>query len=158
MCPQNSKKMRTGGPLVVDAHKIYTLKVFSLFCELKEQSEFYRAIAVGNGLRCEVEHYDLNRVQHWCKGRYTVQVQQDGLLYSCECGFYEHFGLPCCHILRVCVSCFMRLLIAGYGKLIFDISAGHDLLRHKKITRTNDNAEMDEASTPCTPCRSSSVQ
>ena len=59
---------------MVDAHKIYTLKVFSLFCELKEQSEFYCAITVGNGLRYEVEHYDLNRVQYWCKGRYTVQV------------------------------------------------------------------------------------
>ena len=46
------------------------------------------------------EHYDLTRVQHWCKGQYRVQVVHGGAEYMCECGLFEHFGLPCSHILR----------------------------------------------------------
>jgi len=59
----NMKKLNIGGPLVVHAHKVYTLKVFALFCELKEDSEFYRAIEVVQGVKFVAEHYNLNRVQ-----------------------------------------------------------------------------------------------
>ena len=95
------KKLNIGGPLVVHAHKVYTLKVFALFCELKEDSEFYRAIEVVQGVKFVAEHYNLNRVQQWCKGKYEVDVLGGGSKYSCECGLFEHFGLPCSHILRV---------------------------------------------------------
>src|SRR6185312_13347995 len=98
---QNSKKITTGGPLVVHAHKIYTLKVFALFCELKEDSEFYWTVELIQGQQYLVEHYNLDRVQHWCKGRYTIDIADDGRKYSCECGLFEHFGLPCSHMLRV---------------------------------------------------------
>ena len=98
---QNMKKMTFGGPLLVHAHKVYTLKVFDLFCELKEESEFYRALAVVEGIHYVAEHYDFSRVQRWCKGKYEVQVHQGGSKYTCECGLFEHFGLPCSHILRV---------------------------------------------------------
>jgi len=66
------------GPLVVHAHKVYTLKVFALFCDLKEESEFYRAIEVVQGKHYVAEHYDLNRVQRWCKGKYEVEVVERG--------------------------------------------------------------------------------
>ena len=69
---QNSKKLATGGPLAVHAHNTYTLKVFALFIQLKEDSEFYRSIEVIPGEEYIAEHYDLSRVQHWCKGRYKV--------------------------------------------------------------------------------------
>jgi len=48
---------------VVQAHKIYTIKVFSLFVQLKEESEFYRSTGVVPGQQYVAEHYDLNRVQ-----------------------------------------------------------------------------------------------
>ena len=71
---QNSKKVCTGGPHVLHAHNIYTLKVFGLFSQLKEESEFYRAMEVIPGEEYIAEHYDLSRVQRWCKGRYRVQA------------------------------------------------------------------------------------
>ncbi|XP_039817512.1 protein FAR1-RELATED SEQUENCE 9-like isoform X3 [Panicum virgatum] len=101
----NSKRVTTGGPLVVHAHKIYTLKVFALFCELKEDSELYRTVELIQGQQYLVEHYNLDRVQHWCKGRYTIDIVDNGRKYSCECGLFEHFGLPCSHVLRVMISC-----------------------------------------------------
>ena len=101
MFMQNLKKLATGGPLVVHAYKVYTLKVFALFFELKEQSEFYRAMEVVPGLAYVAEHYDLTRVQRWSKGRYAVQLLDSGTKFSCECGLFDNFGLPCSHILRV---------------------------------------------------------
>lgn len=106
----NSKRVTTGGPLVVHAHKIYTLKVFALFCELKEDSEFYRTVELIQGQQYLVEHYNLDRVQHWCKGRYTIDIADDGRKYNCECGLFEHFGLPCSHMLRVMISCGLQQL------------------------------------------------
>ena len=72
-----------------------------MFCETKDESEFYRAIEVIAGSRYIVEHYDFQRVQQWCNGRYVVDVVGLGEKYECECGLLEHFGLPCAHILRV---------------------------------------------------------
>ena len=97
------QKLSIGGPLVVHAHKIYTLKVFALFCELKEDSEFYCAIEVVQGVHFLAEHYNFNWVKQWCKGKYAVEVVEGGSRYICECGLFEHFGLPCSHILRVSV-------------------------------------------------------
>ena len=90
---------------MVQAHKIYTIKVFSLFVQLKEESEFYRCTAVVAGQQYVAEHYDLNRVQRWCRGKYIVDVLEGGLKYCCECGLFGHFGLPCSHILRVKKQC-----------------------------------------------------
>lgn len=100
----NSKKINTGGPIAVHAHITYTLKVFALFSQVKEESEFYRAIEIVPGKEYITEHYDLTRVQRWCKGRYTVEVSSGGSHYTCECGLFEHFGIPCSHILRVMIS------------------------------------------------------
>jgi hypothetical protein len=57
---QNTKCKRTGGPLVMEAHKVYTPALFIKFCELKDESEFYRATLLGSGDRYMVQHYDIN--------------------------------------------------------------------------------------------------
>jgi hypothetical protein len=53
--------------MVVEASIIYTLKVFQLFCELKEESEFYRAFEMNDGSGYMIVHYHLEKVQRWCK-------------------------------------------------------------------------------------------
>jgi len=88
----------------MEAHQIYTPNVFNLFCELKEESEFYKAIEQIPGEEYVTEHYELCRVQRWCKGSYKVRISSGGSKYDCECGLFEHFGLPCSHILRVLIS------------------------------------------------------
>jgi hypothetical protein len=86
---------------VLHGSKIYTPTVQKLFAEIKDKSEFYRCVEVVPGLVYEAEHYSLEYVQRWCKGRYRVTVRNNGEMYDCECGLFEHFGLPCRHILRV---------------------------------------------------------
>ncbi|CAN6162921.1 unnamed protein product [Urochloa humidicola] len=98
------KTRSTGGPIVQHASEVYTPNVMKLFSELKDDSEFYKTLEILPGKEYFAEHYDLTRVERWCKGKYLVTVQDDGPKYRCECVLFEHFGLPCCHILRVMVS------------------------------------------------------
>lgn len=37
----------------------------------------------------------------WRKKVYKVFVYDEGGRYFCECGFFEHIGILCCHTLRV---------------------------------------------------------
>jgi hypothetical protein len=32
---------------------------------------------------------------------FTVRIEDNGGRYVCECGLYEHFGILCCHSLKV---------------------------------------------------------
>ncbi|CAN6253854.1 unnamed protein product [Urochloa humidicola] len=98
-----SKKSTRSGPLVVHASKLYTANVLSLFCELKDKSEYFHAYRNEMNNSYTVENYELELVQRWSKGRYIVDVTHDGTIYSCECGLFEHFGLPCQHIIRVLI-------------------------------------------------------
>ncbi|CAN6251593.1 unnamed protein product [Urochloa humidicola] len=98
-----SKKSTRSGPLVLHASKLYTANVLSLFCELKDKSEYFHAYRNEMNNSYTVENYDLELVQRWSKGRYIVDVTQEGTIYSCECGLFEHFGLPCQHIIRVLI-------------------------------------------------------
>lgn len=81
--------------------EVYTPNVQKLFSEIKEKSEFYRATELVPGIIYEAQHYNLDYVERWCKGKYRVTVSADGDMYDCECGLFEHFGVPCRHILRV---------------------------------------------------------
>lgn len=99
--PQPRSDHYDSGPLGVDASRLYHPKVFALFCDLKAKSEFYRAFEVVPGRKYEVVHYDRSCVERWCKGTYTVTVSDNGKNYEFQCGLFEHFGLPCCHIIQV---------------------------------------------------------
>ncbi|KAG2600519.1 hypothetical protein PVAP13_5KG532621 [Panicum virgatum] len=83
---------------------LYTKNRGSISSACTQESEFYRATEVVQGKHYVAEHYDLNRVQRWCKGKYEVEVVERGGKYIYECGLFEHFGLPCSHILRVMIS------------------------------------------------------
>ncbi|CAL5047947.1 unnamed protein product [Urochloa decumbens] len=83
-----SRKRNVGGPLVVHAYKLYTPNVHSMFCEIKDKSENYRCIPVVPGVEYIAEHYNLDFVQKWYKGRYKVSVTEDGSMYECECGLH----------------------------------------------------------------------
>ncbi|TVU50896.1 hypothetical protein EJB05_02291, partial [Eragrostis curvula] len=99
-----TRDLSMGGPLISQAAKIYTYKVFGMFCKVKTESEDYFVTEVVKGKEYIAEHYNVEKVQRWCKGRYLVQVNADCTMFKCECGMFEHFGLPCCHSLRVMIS------------------------------------------------------
>jgi hypothetical protein len=65
---QMLKRKSCGGPLVVHAGEIYTANVHAMFCEIKDKSEFYRAIEVEGGLEYNVEHYNMEKVQPGARG------------------------------------------------------------------------------------------
>lgn len=116
---QSTRNLSAGGPLVVHASKMYTFKVFSMFVEIKNESEYYFVDGPCVGGQYIVQHYNLEKVQRWCKGRYKVRVSTDGSMFSCECGLFEHFGLPCCHSMRVsvfrllCAECTVCFILCG---------------------------------------------
>ncbi|TVU34243.1 hypothetical protein EJB05_16074 [Eragrostis curvula] len=99
-----TRDLSMGGPLIAQAAKVYTYKVFGMFCKIKTESEDYFAKEVVEGKEYLTEHYNLQKVQRWCKGRYVVKLNSDRTIFTCECGMFEHFGLPCCHSLRVMIS------------------------------------------------------
>lgn len=105
LCLQNSRDLRLGGRLVAQASKIYTFKVFELFCKLKTESEDYFVSDSLDDTEYVMQHYNLAKVESWCKGKYLVKVNAGRSTFECECGLFEHFGLPCCHTLRVSTSC-----------------------------------------------------
>ncbi|TVU41598.1 hypothetical protein EJB05_15130, partial [Eragrostis curvula] len=98
-----NRDLSLGGPLVHHASKVYTFKVFGMFCKIKTESEYYFANEVVPGREYMAQHYNLEKVQRWCKGQYVVKVNEDRTMFKCECGLFEHFGLPCCHALRVMI-------------------------------------------------------
>jgi hypothetical protein len=91
--------------------EVYTPNVQKLFFEIKEKSEFYRATEVVPGLVYEVEHYNVQHVERWCRAKYRVEVNADGGMYQCECGLFEHFGVPCRHIVRVSAANFKKTCV-----------------------------------------------
>jgi len=37
----------------------------------------------------------------WTRVVYEVKILDDGEKFECECGLFEHMGMPCCHMLKV---------------------------------------------------------
>lgn len=108
---QSTRNMSAGGPLVSHASKLYTFKVFDMFCKIKIESDDYFVLESDGGTNFMVQHYNLDKVECWCKGKYVVTVDVERSMFICQCGMFEHFGLPCCHALRVCSMWFFVLLL-----------------------------------------------
>lgn len=48
-----------------------------------------------------VTHNNAETRKHWARVNFEVAVEGNGERYTCECGQYEHFGILCCHAIKV---------------------------------------------------------
>uniref|UniRef100_A0A0A9G7S4 Uncharacterized protein n=1 Tax=Arundo donax TaxID=35708 RepID=A0A0A9G7S4_ARUDO len=50
-----------------------------------------------------VVHNNASQRKKWARVVFTVRIEDDGSRYSFECGMYEHFGILCCHAIKLLI-------------------------------------------------------
>lgn len=87
-------------PVERHAVKVYTRQSLKLFRKQVDLAANFKVSKKGP------DYYivDRNRKEPypaWRKKSYKVYVYDNGARYYCECGYFEHIGILCCHTLRV---------------------------------------------------------
>lgn len=102
------KRNKTAGVVVkcnmsIERHgsKIYTRAMFEQLRELLYQAHAYRIEELDKGRLYRATHAQAERREKWSRVVYEVQIQENGEIFECECGLFEHMGMPCCHMLKV---------------------------------------------------------
>jgi hypothetical protein len=79
---------------------IYTKAAFDLFHREVHKASNY-VLSVRDGNTFTISHDNLAKRARWARMHYKVSILDEGARFSCECGLYEHFGMLCCHAIRV---------------------------------------------------------
>lgn len=87
-------------PVERHAIKIYTRQSLKLFRKQVDMAANYKVSAQGPGFYI-IERNREDRYPEWRKRTFRVNVYEGGERYLCECGFFEHIGILCCHTIRV---------------------------------------------------------
>ncbi|KAJ1685197.1 hypothetical protein LUZ63_016587 [Rhynchospora breviuscula] len=88
-------------PLELDARRVYTRKVFSVFKELLKDNCLGIVKEIKRDKLYEVEIKDNPDFKHWVPVSYLVKVDKEAELYSCNCKGFEFEGLLCPHAMKV---------------------------------------------------------
>lgn len=98
---------RTKRMYALEKHAItvYTKNCFELFSEEVDKATQYDVAEGGEENTFTVIHNNAETRKHWARILFTVKVDEDGEKYYCECGNYEHFGMLCCHAIKVLHIC-----------------------------------------------------
>lgn len=83
------------------AGKIYTRAMFEQLGELLYQAHAYRIEELEKGNLYRATHTQAERREKWSRVVYEVRILENGASFECECGLFEHMGMPCCHMLKV---------------------------------------------------------
>ncbi|XP_044339981.1 protein FAR1-RELATED SEQUENCE 5 isoform X1 [Triticum aestivum] len=81
--------------------KVYTCAMIEQLGELLYQANAYRIEELDKGRLYRATHTQAEMREKWARGVYEVKMLDDGRLFECECGLFEHMGMPCCHMLKV---------------------------------------------------------
>lgn len=95
---QCNRRERGGWPVGRHARKVYTRVVYGLFQKEVDRGKVFNVVVKGPGLYETVHAYAEHRPE-WARSTFEIRV--DGERYSCECGLYTHFGVLCCHAIRM---------------------------------------------------------
>jgi hypothetical protein len=87
-------------PIESHAKEIYTKATFLLFRKQVDKAARFVVTGKGTGFFV-VSYHKPSDKQTWYKKEYRVYVIEAGARYFCECGFFEHIGILCCHTIRV---------------------------------------------------------
>lgn len=98
-------------PIERHAYKIYTEASFMLFRKQVDRAASYIVSGKGENFYV-VSHNSPGERPGWAKVDFKVYVLDDGSRYYCECGFYEHLGILCCHTIRVSFQHFIILYMS----------------------------------------------
>lgn len=82
------------------ALSIYTRAAFELFRSEVDKASNY-VIGGNQGNVYTISHDNAPIRARWARVHFKVEVIDGGCRYVCECGLYEHFGMLCCHSIRV---------------------------------------------------------
>ncbi|CAO1943990.1 unnamed protein product [Urochloa humidicola] len=100
---QKRRLISVGAPIEFHAARIYTRIMFTKFSgELYASGRFAAFEAASSDdyiVKTVMETSDSSAVAV----NHTVKCMDNGTFYKCDCGMYEHVGMPCRHILKVLV-------------------------------------------------------
>jgi hypothetical protein len=85
------------------ASKIYTRAMFEQFGHNLYQAGAYRVEEVEKGKLYLAKHTKPHKREKWSRVVFEVKLVDDGELFECECGLFEHMGIVVCHAIKVSV-------------------------------------------------------
>lgn len=80
---------------------VYTKNCFQLFSEEVDKATEYDVEEGDEDDTYIVTHNNAETRKHWARVVFTIKVEDEGEKYLCECGQYNHFGILCCHAIKV---------------------------------------------------------
>lgn len=89
-------------PIEVHAGKVYTRTMLEQFGHSLSEYGQYMLEEIEPRKSYIARHTRHVFREKWCKTIYRLQVDEDKGEYKCECGSFEHSGMPCCHQIKVC--------------------------------------------------------
>ncbi|TVU23685.1 hypothetical protein EJB05_26064, partial [Eragrostis curvula] len=108
---QKRRHIRIGVPIEWNAASIYTRTMFDKFSNELYASGAYALIGNGSANRFTVrpalQQQGDNVHEH------SVVIRVDNTSYICDCGLFEHMGMPCRHILKVYTLVLKRWTLAA---------------------------------------------
>uniref|UniRef100_A0A0D9VUE0 SWIM-type domain-containing protein n=1 Tax=Leersia perrieri TaxID=77586 RepID=A0A0D9VUE0_9ORYZ len=91
------------------AAKVYTIAAYNVFMEVSKATAYIISGVVPNKLY-RATHANSEERELWCRSTYVVEIDSTSQKYSCECGLYGHFGIPCCHAISVMLHLGVRCI------------------------------------------------
>lgn len=88
-------------PLERHASKIYTRTMFEQFGDELYKSGSYDIEEVVSQKIYLANHVDSPSREKWCKASFKVETNESKDEFICECGFFAHSGMLCCHAIKV---------------------------------------------------------
>jgi hypothetical protein len=76
--------------------------MFERFGDIHYEAGYYEAEEVEKDKLYLTTHFQADKREKWSRVRFLVKVRDNREEFECECGQFEHMGMLCCHILRVC--------------------------------------------------------
>ena len=107
---QRPRFMSTGLPILEHAAKIYTRAMFEKFEGIISQSGSYVVHEKEKGKAYLSRHIRSDRQESWSQVEFEVIIRAEDGAVVCECGLWEHMGMPCCHAVKVEFLLCFRLL------------------------------------------------
>jgi hypothetical protein len=77
--------------------------MFEQFGHNLYQAGAYRVEEVEKGKLYLAKHTKPHKREKWSRVVFEVKLVDDGELFECECGLFEHMGIVCCHAIKVSV-------------------------------------------------------
>ncbi|RLN22975.1 hypothetical protein C2845_PM07G11820 [Panicum miliaceum] len=114
------------------ALSIYTKAAFELFHKEVDKASNY-VLTARDGENFTISHDNPSKRAHWARVHYKVEMLDNGSKFKCECGLYEHFGMLCCHSIRLMLKLDVAFIPEAHIMKRWTRDAKDVLPKHLKI-------------------------